>query len=225
MKTSNYITLSFFTFLFGGIFILFLAAKIDPRSDLKQEFVTDEKPLGNFSVVVAGPGANIRIKSGETPKIGLYYLKDDTCTLPAYIVRNDTLFVQANPQKNRHWSTNVICKQISSIEGKAKSRINVEQFKCDSLLVRLNKTDFRYFGAKDSVGFSLKLIANESYINIGGAAISNLDMSLNRTQMDGWGNRIKYLSGKLNEKSRVSMDKIGKMSLEADSTSSYRLEK
>lgn len=225
MKTSNYITLSFFTFLFGGIFILFLAAKIDPRSDQKQEFITDEKPLDNFSVVIAEPGANIRIKSGDAPKIGLYYLKDDTCTLPAYIVRNDTLFVQANPQKNGHWSTNVICRQINSIEGKAKSRINVEQLKCDSLLVRLDNAEFYYRREKNPVGFALRLLAFQSKVNLENAFITNLDVNFNKTDMDAWGSHIKNLSGKLNDKSNLSMGRIDRISLEADSTSTYRLEK
>lgn len=225
MKTSNYIILSFFVFLFGGIFVLFLAAKIDPLGSFQHEFITEEKVIDNFSVVVAEPGANIRIKSGDIPKVGLYYLKGDTCTLPSFIVRNDTLFVGSNPPKNKYWSTNVICRQVNSIAGRAKSQINVEEFKFDTLQVRLDKTDFRYFGVKNSSGFSLKLIANESYINIRSASVNNLDISINHTQLDGWENRIKNLSGKLNENSRVSMDKIGKISLETDSTSSYRLEK
>lgn len=225
MKTSNYITISFFVFLFGGIFVLFLAAKIDPRGSYHHGRSTQEKALDNFSVVVAESDANIRLSSGESSKMVLNYSKEDSCSFPTYRVKDDTLFVDSNPPRNKYYQTEILCKQINSIEGKAKSKINVEEFKFDSLLVRLNKTDFRYIGVKNSVGFSLKLIANDSYVNIGGAAINNLDMNINHTQMDGWGNRIKNLSGKLNEKSRVSMDKIGKISLESDSTSSYRLEK
>lgn len=225
MKTSNYILISFFVFLFGGIFVLFLAAKIDPRGSYHHGRSTQEKALDNFSVVVAEQDANIRLITGESSKMVLNYLKEDSCSFPAFRVKDDTLFVGSNPPRNKHYKTGIWCKRINSIEGKAKSQINVEEFRCDSLLVRLNKADFRYFGAKDSVRFSLKLIANDSYINIGGTAISNLDMSLNHTQMDGWGNRIQNLSGKLNEKSRVSMDKIRKINLESDSTSSYRLEK
>jgi hypothetical protein len=225
MKTSNYITLSFFVFLFGGIFVLFLAAKIDPRGSYHHGKSTQEKVLDDFLVVVAESGANIRLSSGESSKMVLNYSKEDSCSFPAFRVKDDTLFVGSNPPRNKYYRTEILCKQINSIEGKAKSQINVEEFRCDSLLVRLNKTDFRYLGVKNSVGFSLKLIAIDSYINVGSATFSNLDMSLNHTQMDGWGNRIHNLSGKLNEKSRVSMDKIGKISLESDSTSSYRLEK
>jgi hypothetical protein len=225
MKTSNYIVLSFFTCLFGGIFVLFLAAKIDPRSNLKQEFVTDEKPLDNFSVVVAGPGANICVKSGDVSKIGLYYLKKDTCSLPAYTVRNDTLFVQSNPPKNKHWATNVICRQVTSVEGKAKSQISLEQFRGDSLLVRLNNSEFSCHLGKDSARFSLQLIASHSYVNIGKAHMNNLDLNFTNSKMDAWQNHIKTLSGKLDDNSSISLGRVDKINLEADSTSNYRLEK
>ena len=59
MKTSNYIIIAFFIFLFGGIFLLFLAAKIDPLGSYSQEFLSLEKPLENFSVTVAEAGADI----------------------------------------------------------------------------------------------------------------------------------------------------------------------
>lgn len=225
MKTSNYIILSFFVFLFGGIFVLFLAAKIDPRGSFHPEFITEEKALDNFSVVVAETGANIRIKSGETPKMGLYYLKGDTCTFPSFVVRNDTLFVGSNPPKNKYWSTNIICKQVNSVEGKGKCQINMEQFHCDTLLVKLNKADFRYFAGKNLVGFSLRIIAISSNINMRESVINNLDLNLNQSKMDAWGSHVKNLSGKLNEKSRLSLGKIRKINLEADSTSTYRLEK
>ena len=225
MRTSNYILISFFVFLFGGIFALFLAAKIDPRGSYHHGRSTQEKALDNFSVVVAEQDANIRLITGETSKMVLNYSKEDSCSFPSYKVKDDTLFVGSNPPRNKYYQTEIWCKKISSIEGKTKSKINIEEFRFDSLMVRLNKTDFRYNGVKNSIGLSLKLIANDSYIKIGNAVINNLDMSINHTQMDGWGNRIKNLSGKLNEKSRVSIDKIGKISLESDSTSSYRLEK
>lgn len=225
MKTSNYITLSFFTFLFGGIFILFLAAKIDPRSDQKQEFVTDEKPLDNFSVIVAEQGANIRIKSGETPKIGLHYHKGDTCVLPVYSVRNDTLFVQANPAKNKYWETNVVCKQVHSIEGREKSRIYLEQHPSDSLSVKLNNSEFKCFPEKNSTSFSLQLTANDSKVSIGEVKMNNLDLQLRKTRIDAWQNHIRNLSGKLTDNSKISLGGVDKISLEADSTSTYRLEK
>lgn len=225
MKISNYIILSFFIFLFGGIFILFVTSKIDPRSNRNLELVTEEKPLGNFSVVVAETGANIRIKSGETTKMELYYLKGDTCTFPTYTVRNDTLFVGTNPPKNKYWATNIICRQINRIEGKEKCQINIEQFHCDSLFVQLNKADFRYYSEKSSTAFSLKLIANDSYINLQKANIDKLNLDLSHTQMDSWNNHVKNLSGKLNEKSRLYLDRIQKINIEADSTSTYRLEK
>ena len=43
MKTSNYIIISFFVFLIGGIFVFFIAGKFHPE--------TEEEALENFSVV------------------------------------------------------------------------------------------------------------------------------------------------------------------------------
>lgn len=225
MKTSNYIILSFFTCLFGGIFILFLAAKIDPRAELKREFVTDEKLLDNFSVIVAEQGANINIKTGEVSKIGLYYHKGDTCVLPDYLVRNDTLFVKAHPAKNKYWATVIVCKQVHSIEGKEKSQIHLEQYPSDSLSVSLNNSEFKCFPEKNSTCSLLQLTANNSRVSIARIRMNNLDLQLRKTHIDAWQNHIGNLSGKLTENSNISLGGVDKISLEADSTSTYRLEK
>lgn len=225
MRTSNYILISFFVFLFGGIFVLFLAAKIDPRGSYHHGRSTQEKSLDNFSVVVAEQDANIRLITGETSKMILNYSKEDSCSFPSYKIKDDTLFVGSNPPRNKYYQTEIWCKKINSIEGKAKSRINVEQLKCDSLLVRLDNAEFYYRREKNPVGFALRLLAFQSKVNLENAFITNLDVNFNKTDMDAWGSHIKNLSGKLNDKSNLSMGRIDRISLEADSTSTYRLEK
>jgi len=225
MKTSNYITISFFVFLFGGIFVLFLAAKIDPRGSYHYERITQEKVLDNFSVVVAESGSNIKLSTAESSKMVLNYSKEDTCNFPAFRVQNDTLFVSSNPPKNQYYQTEILCKQIKSIEGKEKSQITLEQILSDTLLIKLNNSDFRYFPGKNSTDISVNLIASGSIVKIGDATINNLNMTLNQTKMEAWNSHIKNLSGKLNDKTSLSLGQIDKINIEADSTSTYRLNK
>ena len=223
MKTSNYITISFFVCLFGGIFALFLAAKIDPRGSTSHEMLTQEKTLDNFSVVVAKPGANIRLSSGETSKMVLNYSKEDTCTFPAFTVKNDTLFVDSNPPHNKYHPTEIFVNQIICIEGKDKSHIQVDQFYCDSLLVKMNNGEFRFSKQSNSAGFSLCVEAIGSNIQIGEVHITNLDFQLNKSQMNIWRSKVAILSGKLNESSDLTLEGGSKINIEADSTSTYRL--
>jgi len=225
MKTSNYIIIAFFTFLFGGIFTLFLTAKIDPRGSQHRELQTIEKPLDSFSVIVAQPGSNIRLVTGTAPQISIEYQKGDTCTLPAFNVQNDTLFVGENPKKNKYWATKVSCIQINSIVGNDKSEIVLEHVQSDTLLVKLNKGNFRYYSGNNKPSNSLRLIAYHSYIQLRDASINNLNLQLKHTEMDAWNNNIKNLSGKLTEESDLSLNQIRKINLETDSTSTYRLNK
>ncbi len=223
MKTSNYIIISFFVCLFGGIFALFLAAKIDPRGSSHYEIITQEKVLDNFTVVVAESGSNIKLYTAESSKMVLNYSKEDTCSFPSFTIKDDTLFISSNPPGNKYYQTEILCKQIKSIDGKEKSQINLERTISDTLFIKLNKSNFRYFPGKNSTDISFNLIATESEIQIGDANIANLNMNLHRTKMDAWGSHIKNLSGKLHEETRLSLGQIDKINIEADSTSTYRL--
>ena len=224
MKTSNYITISFFVFLFGGIFILFLAAKIDPRGSLHQEFLKQEKALDNFSVVVAEAGADIRLKSGQTPKMSLNFLKGDSCKFPPFIVRNDTLFVSSFSGKAKHRTVEVDCKDINTIQGKDTAKIWVEQFHSDTLNVKLNKSDFRYSSNKENAkSLLLKVEANQSKINIWDSNFDEIEILLNQTEMRG--NFCGSLSGSLKDHSNLSAGASNRINLETDSTSTYRLDK
>ncbi|AOW08061.1 hypothetical protein [Flavobacterium gilvum] len=93
MKTSNYIFISFLIFLFSGITLLFVGAKYYRGTEHKGGFLTQEKPLQPFSVVVAETGANFILKNGPQNKIIQNYLKNSVPNFAPFLVRNDTLFV------------------------------------------------------------------------------------------------------------------------------------
>lgn len=227
MKTSNYIAISFLIFLFGGIFILFLSARIDPRGSFHQEFLTQEKALDNFSVIIAEQGAGIHLRYGQTSKISIQYSKGDTCSLPPFAVRNDTLFVSSYPDKKKQRIVDVYCNGLKSIQEKEAAHVKIEkQFQADTLLVKLDKAEFSFYSEKDSPKrISLTLIADQSKVYIGDTNFERLEIQLNNTEMNVWRNSISSLSGSVKNHSKLYIDTFKKISLEVDSTSNYQFSK
>lgn len=227
MKTSNYIAISFLIFLFGGIFILFLAARIDPRGSFHQEFLTQEKVLDSFSVIIAEQGAGIRLRYGQTSKMSVDYPKDDTCSLPPFTVRNDTLFVSAYSYRKKQRPVDVYCNGLKSIQEKNAAHVTIEkEFQADTLIVKLDNAEFSYYSEKDSPGkISLTLIADQSKINIGETNLEKLEIQLNNTEMNVYNNSIGNLSGSIKNHSKLYVDTFRKINIEVDSTSNYQFSK
>ena len=227
MKTSNYITLSFFIFLFGGIFVLFLSAKLDPKGSLHPEFVTEEKVLDNFSVLVAEAGAEVSLRQGQTTKMQLWYQKGNSCTLPPFTVRNDTLFLYSCKDGKHNATVQVFCNSLKSIQEKEAAQVWIDkEFQADTMLVKLDKAEFSYYSEKDSPKrISLTLIADQSKVNIGETNFEKLEIQLNNTKMNVWNNSIVSLSGSIKNYSELYIATCKKISLDVDSTSSYQLYK
>lgn len=227
MKTSNYITIAYFIFLFGGILTLFIAAKNNPESNLGQKYLVNEKPLDSFSVVIAEPGSKIRLRPGETPKMSLYYPEGDSCNLPPFSVRNDTLFVFANSDGSKNHEVSVYCKNIKSIQEKGQAIVWVEKnFQADSLLVKLENAEFSHFSDRNSPErINLTLIASHSQINIGETNFDHLDIQLSESNMNVWNNSINNLTGSITNNSNLNLVRFKKISLEADESSRYQFSK
>ncbi|HZL10475.1 MAG TPA: hypothetical protein VFC65_10785 [Prolixibacteraceae bacterium] len=227
MKTSNYILISFFVFLFGGVFLLFISAKYIPHLYNDQEYSTLEKPLDPFSVLIAKPGSKIRLRPGETLKMSLFYPKSDSCTLPPFTVRNDTLFVSSYPDNMKQREVNVYCNSLKSIQEEKRSEVWIEQqFHSDSLLVKLDQSKFSYYSEKNSpIKASLIFIADQSNIFIGGAKFNKLEIQASSTKINGWNGSFGSLSGTLKNHSELSISRSNKINLEADSTSTYNIQK
>jgi hypothetical protein len=72
---------------------------------------------------------------------------------------------------------------------------------------------------------ALQIIANNSSVQLGDISIENLDIQLNKTEMNVWNSSIVNLSGTLRESSSLSMGQISKINVEVDSSSNYHLNK
>ncbi|MGM8361286.1 hypothetical protein ACSV4D_05150 [Flavobacterium sp. ARAG 55.4] len=94
MKTSNIILISFLTFLFGGITLLFIGSKYYKGVDNKANLTVKEKKTASFSVVVAEPGAYLVLKNGREFSVSQAYKKDTKPDFAPFVVRNDTLLCQ-----------------------------------------------------------------------------------------------------------------------------------
>lgn len=226
MKTSNYIIIAFFIFLFGGVFVLFLSAKIH-QGDSDRGVYSEEKKLEPFSVVVAEPGAAFHLRNAEYPRMLSFNQKPDTCKFLKYGIRNDTLFVFASKEKKKlnKWHE-IYGRNIKSIVAKDKAHILLQEFRADTLIVKLTNAVLDAFFDKTRNHTSLLSIqAVGSKVNLAGINAGNLDVQLNGTELKAWDNSIDSLYGTLANYSKLSMWKLGKINLEADSTSNYGLNK
>lgn len=230
MKTSNYIFSVFLIFLFGGILLLFIGAKIYNQGDKEGNFLTQEKALNTFSVVVAEPGANFVLKNGTQNKISQSYMKESVSKLAPFIVRNDTLFVYAvnkektNKQvqsKGGYFITvpNIFCKNVKYVIAKEKSRVNLEQFKTDSLNINLNTADLNW--SYEKVAF-VSINAKNSNIYFEGEDLEKLAVRLDKTELRVYvQKRINNLSGSLKNHSDGAFSLSNRINLDIDETSNY----
>ncbi len=192
MKTSNKILLSFFIFLFGGIVLLFIGAKyFKDAYGNEDNFLTQEKPLNTFSVVVAETGANFVLKSGTKNKIIQNYLKDAVPNFAPYVVRNDTLFVYSvkKEQSNKQGQSEggyfiivpeIFCQNVKSIVAKENSEVRLNEFQTDSLSINLNKAKLNW--TFDKVVF-VSIQAKDSDIYLDGKNLKRLTVKLDKTKL------------------------------------------
>lgn len=227
MKTSNYILISFFVFLFGGIFILFLAAKIHQRDNNGGSWVSEDKKLELFSVVVAEPGAEFHLRNADYPKMRCFYQKPDTCNFLKYGIRNDTLFVFADSVIDKpRLPHEIYGRNIKCIVAKENSYISLQEYRADTLVVKLNNAVLdAFFDQTKNQTSTLSILANSSKINLTGINVDNLNIQLNETTLNAWNNSIVGISGSLTDHSSLSVDAMNKINVEVDSTSTYHLNK
>jgi hypothetical protein len=228
MKTSNYIIIAYLTCLFGGIFVLFLAAKVDSTHFENPSLETLEQPLGSFSMVVAESGAKIKLKQGTTSKIMTAFPKGKASKLPPFIVRNDTLFVGADPNNDQQPTAQITYRQINGIFGEEQSRIDLDQFATDtfSITIRAGKL-FCFSNYPKPVKSNLNIKASKgAYIQIHSSKIQDLNLSIDHSELNIQNTNIDKLSGTMNNGSKfTNFASIYKLNLEVDSTSTYSMNK
>lgn len=88
MKTSNYIIIAFFIFLFGGVFVLFIAGKLHPET--KKEaletisvafYTKNNSPQNQLSLFIDGNQIGLLPYLGENPSFELISSKGITSIL------------------------------------------------------------------------------------------------------------------------------------------------
>jgi len=222
MKTSNYISISYLIFLFGGIIVLFSAAKLNPKAGYIVRSFMETKALGSFSVVVAEPGVRLIIKHDSISKILGFHNEGTICKFPPYELRNDTLFFLSYPQPDFQW-IQVECNGIKTFLVKENASVRLDEFQGDTLMIKLERATFScYFDKDEKKNFVLSVISKESQIQLIKPDISKLNIQLNHTIMRAYSNSIGALSGSLKNKSWLRISKlksVNKANLEVDATS------
>lgn len=224
MKTSNYIITAFFTFLFGGVLVFVVAAKLHHTEQVTM--LTKEKILEPFSVVIAEPGSEFTLRNGNPKIISSSVSTQDTCYLPMFELRNDTLVIFAYKDEKIHQDVEVYGLNIREIQGKENSNVDLNTIPNDSLSVNLNKARFSYIPYQNTSKSSiLKLLANDSYVTIRSAHLDQLEVQLNHTTVDAWNNSIWILKGKLKNQSDLQANIWKSISVDCDSTCNFNIRK
>ena len=237
MKTSNYIIIAFFIFLFGGVFVLFLTAKY--HAPEKPQWKTGEKPLNDFSVVVAEPGAIFQVKIGKTTKIQINYKLPDTLSYPKSYVRNDTLFMFPLDGKIqnkkfdkgpvfRHNNIIVHAKQIRSIIGKENSRVELYELSPDTLNIDANESKIycNFQKSEKPKGLLNIKAVGMSYVLVNDLSVNNLNLRLTQSELRLQNSTVQTLTGSMVRYSILrSYRTIHTVNLETDTTSTYNLKK
>lgn len=230
MKTSNYIIIAFFTFLFGGVLALFVTAEFPQINNNDGKLFSKGKKLEPFSVIVAESGAHFQISTAENPHIESFYQLPDSCKFPPFAIRNDTLFVLAESTTNKQAFQDVIyCKDIKSIVAREHSNLDLRDFIItgkDTLIVKLNKAKVNLFlqDVKNQNG-ELRIEAQESEVYINGSRLKTMDVHAENSKIYTWNSSIGHLSGTIKNYSEIKATVMGKISVAVDSTSLINIHK
>lgn len=230
MKTSNYILLSFFIFLFGGITLLFVFSKSRRGNDFGTDFKIKEEKTAPFSVVVAEPGAFFVLLYGEEFKISQSYLKEGVPNFAPYEVRNDTLFMYSVKQDNINKQEQsqgghfvivpeVYCKNVTSIIAKEKTNIRLSNYHVDSLSITLDQSEFNWDYGKIAL-LNIQSKNSRLNLNLNGDYIEKINLQFDKTSLYMNSQKgTKEVSGSLSNDSEFQGAIDGKVSLEVDRSS------
>jgi hypothetical protein len=221
MKTSNYILLAFFTFVFGLSLTLFIDSKLhDKLSKKESAFVTEQK-LDHFSVLVAEEQADITISFGLENKIisvvrALDQPKKQQSPKKFLRISNDTIFVK---KADSVASLNIHCKSINKVIGNKNAKISIWSFVKDSLFVELNQSKLECYSHNVNTK-SLSIVAkNHSNINFIPTIYYEMDNDGKKKMV--YQEFMGFVKVSLKNHSKLNMRKPRRIDIEADSTSSY----
>jgi hypothetical protein len=238
MKTSNYILIAFFVFLFGGVLILFIASKAHKKEEPK--WFEEKKPLDSFSVVVAEPGSEFNVRFGENPQIEAVNILPDSIRFPKSIVRHDTLFIfpPIAKLKSKKLKNGAVLKypnlitiysgEIRSIVCKKNALIELREIMCDTF--NISSEGGKIYAYFPKSGNSLSLLnlhlEGKSYLQLNDFKMKTLKVQMNQSELRIQNSNIDTLSGSMvNNSIFRSFRNIQSIHLETDSTSIYTLKK
>ncbi len=220
MKTSNIIITSFLIFLFSGIILLYMGSKY---YDNPTNFLSEEKPLSSFSVVVAEPGTIFNLKSGKENKAHQLYLKGTVPNITSFEVRNDTLFISSKELKKDeviHTKnvTEVFCINTKSIVAKENSVIRLLGLQADTLNLAIRKSHLEWRGFTKVA--LLYVEGQDSYVFLEGKKLDKIDVKLDKTQLNIDSKKnVKSISGKIKNTSTFDCPSSMVVNLESDKSS------
>jgi hypothetical protein len=227
MKTSNYITITFFVFLFGSIFLLYVSMKFEIGKTSGFEITSEEFRLDDFSVVVAENKSSFELKAGKQSGLKLIFFTEDSIQgHPTYKVKNDTLYMDA--KTSTAVGINVTCKKIESLILSKNAHARLINLPFDTLKVNLNNA--RVNASSDKVNEQISFLdiqsANNCQATFRNYHIGNLNVSLNQSTVMLQGSKVEKLTGTLRNKSDLrAYRSIGKINLDVDVSSKYYLNK
>lgn len=222
MKTSNKIFLSFLIFLFSGIIALYLGSKYYLSDYDTTKFISQEKSLPPFSVIVSETNTSITIENSLKRKLKQICFKESKPKFASFEVRNDTLFVKAamiDPNKLPATSFAVVisCDNVNHFIAKDRSQVNFTNYQVDSLFVKMDNTDLIY---KDNNSKYIKMIARNSRANFTCTKLKSMILKLENTELDVTskmgGNNI---FGTIKKNSNVQLFLAGNIKVEVDQSS------
>ncbi len=241
MKISNIIIIAYLTLLFCGIFVLFFATKNNSISEAKlqqeesKKWNSQEKALEQFSVVVAEPGARLVISTGEQPKMTFRYKLPDTLSYQKTYIHLDTLFVfpYQGKVKSKQFRNNVSVSydniliygnRIKSVIGKEKSALVFSIIRSDTLNLKLYNAwaDFAIYDPNYLFKY-INIEATRSIVNLRGISINCLNVQLDSSSINKWDYSGACVAGSLKNFSKIELENVKNINIEADSTSSFRL--
>lgn len=222
MKTSNYIIIFYLVLLFSGVLALFVAARFNPQKNTEIDSFIVGEALNHFSVVVTESETMLIHRYGLQPEIFTSFDEGVPAGIALHEVRNDTLFIFNNP-KSKPQFIQVQCPEIKSIIGKGKSKIRIDDYRGDSLTLKLEESELMDISANDENRISvLTLTADLSYVTMG-AGIDKLEIDANRSYIKAYNNTIKSVTCSLKNYSRLELHRSSSLdSVNVDSTSFFQ---
>jgi len=226
MKTSKKILITFISFIFGVILILYISSKLDPRRIIQNqnEVIRKEQALEKFTVLVAERGARIQIDEGSEHKMILTHRKNDGCVLPNYKVYNDTLSVYGECEMGKARTIEITAAEIKSIIIKKNAFVNWMDKPFDSLTVHSESGNFWVRKNKtDNPEGTLILKARKSNLSIHNTKLEAITLELDSSLYYSEYSRVVTITGSLRNHSEIKTGSFKKLAIEADETSKYSI--